>query len=96
MHLRKGLLADVAGAFLVQAGPFVEVFRLRWFQPQRREDGRAALDAQARLLDGLAVVLLRGFPLGAPEGLRHLDEIVALGLGDEPGEASAARDVVPA
>jgi hypothetical protein len=39
MHLGKGLLADVAVAFLVEAGPVVEVVGLRRFQPQRREDG---------------------------------------------------------
>ena len=86
MHLRKGLLADVAIALLVEAGPLVEVFRLRRFEPQRREDRRAALHAQARLLDGLAVMLLRGFAFGAAKGLRHPDEIVALGFCDEAGE----------
>ena len=31
-------------------------------------------------------MLLRGFPFGASKGLRHPDEIVALGFCDEPGE----------
>ena len=37
-------------------------------------------------------MLLRGFPFGASKGLRHPDEIVALGLCDEPsqGEQLAA------
>ena len=86
MHLRERLLADVAIAFLVQARPLVEVFRLRRFEPQRREDWRAALHAQPGLLDRLAVLLLRRFALGAPKSLRHPDEVVALGLRDEPGE----------
>ena len=51
MHLRERLLADVAVAFLVQARPLVEVFRLRRLEPQRRKYRRAALDAQPGLLD---------------------------------------------
>ena len=86
MHLGEGLLADVAIALLVEAGPLIEVFRLRRLEPQRGEHSAAALNPQARLLDGLAVMLLRGFAFGAAEGLRHLDEIVALGLCDETGE----------
>ncbi len=31
-------------------------------------------------------MLLRGFPFGPSKGLRHSDQIVALGLCDEPGE----------
>jgi hypothetical protein len=31
-------------------------------------------------------MLLRGFPLGASEGLRHSDEVVTFGLCDEPGK----------
>ena len=31
-------------------------------------------------------MLLRGFPFGASKGLRHSDEIVALGLCYEAGE----------
>jgi hypothetical protein len=44
------------------------------------------------LLDGLAIMLLRGFPLGAPEGLRHFDESVLFGLGHQSceGEQLAA------
>jgi hypothetical protein len=45
-----------------------------------------ALNAQPGLLDGLAVMFLGRFPFRASEGFRHPDEIVALGLGDEPGE----------
>ena len=31
-------------------------------------------------------MFLRGFAFGAAKGLRHPDEIVTLGLCDEPGE----------
>jgi hypothetical protein len=86
MNLRKRLFADITIALPIQTGPFVEVFRLRRFEPQRREDRCASLDAQARLFDRLAILLLRGFPLGAAKGFCHLDEIVAFGLRDEPGE----------
>ena len=86
VHLREGLLADVAVAFLVEARPLIGVVRLRRLEPQRREQRGAALDAQPCLLDRLAILFLRGFPLGAPKSLRHPHEIVALGLCDEPGE----------
>ena len=86
MHLCKGLLADVAVTLLMEVGPLIEVFRLRRFQPQRGKHFFTALNAQPCLLDGLAVVLLRGFAFGASKGLRHFDEIVTLGFCDEPGE----------
>ena len=79
--------AGSGGRTTGKARPLLALFRFRWLEPQRREHRRAALNAQARLLDGLAVLLLRGFAFGAPEGLRHLHEIVALGLGDEAGES---------
>lgn len=64
----------------------IEVFRLGPLQPERGVHRGAALDAQTRLLDDLAVVLLHGFALRSSEGLSHLDQLVPLGLRHQAGE----------
>ncbi len=86
MRLGKGLLAYVAGALLAQFGSIRRASRGRRLEPQGRIDRCTPLSTQTRLLDDLAIVLLLGCTLGAPEGLRHPHQIVAFGLGDEAGE----------
>jgi hypothetical protein len=45
------------------------------------------LHTQSGLLDGLAIMFLRGFALRASKRLRHPDEVVALGFRDQPGQS---------
>jgi hypothetical protein len=78
----------------MQARALIEAFRLRRFQPQRCKHWRAALNAQPGLLDRFAVMRLRGFPFGAPKRLRHPDEIVALGLGNQTREREQLATLV--
>src|SRR6185437_6128914 len=86
MHLHKGLFADVADSLLIELRAVIEIFGLGRLEPQGRVLGRAALNTQPRLLDDLAVPLSRGFALGAPEGLGHLDQVVALRLRHQSGQ----------
>ena len=86
MHARERLLADVAGALLVESRTRVGVAASRRRQPQRRVGLGAALDPQARLLDREPVRGLGCVPLRAPERLRHLHEVVALRLRHEASQ----------
>ena len=86
MHLRKRLLADVAGALLAELGAVIDALRFRPLEPQRRIHCGAALDAQACLFDDLAVMRLGGLALGAPKCFRHSRHIVPFGLCDQTGE----------
>ena len=86
MHLCKGLLADVAGALLMELGAIVRSFGLRRLEPERCIHCGAALDAQPRRREHLPVMLLRGLALGASKRLRHLHQVVPLGFCDQAGE----------
>ena len=77
MHFRKGLLADVAGARLMELGAIVGeavaggMLGLRRLEPERRIFRGAALDAQARRREHFPVVFLRRFALGTAKCLCH-------------------------
>jgi len=86
MHSRKGLFAHVAGEFLMQHGANIRMFGIWALEPERCVNCGAALDAQPCLLEEPPVVVLRGLALGAPKCLRHLHQIVPLGLCDESRE----------
>ena len=92
MHFRKGLLADVAGARLMELGAIIGeavpggMLGLRRLQPKRRIFRGAALHAQARRRQHFPVMFLCRFPLGTPKCLCHLHQIVPLRLRDEAGE----------
>ncbi len=86
MHDREGLLADVAVALLDKCGAGLGRVRLRPLEPERRIDLGAPLQAQARPLNDAAVMFLGDLALGAPKAFEHSRHIVALRLGDEPGE----------
>jgi hypothetical protein len=70
----------------MQFRPIVEPFGLWRLEPERRIHRGTALDAQARLIDHLAVELLRGRALRTPKCPRHLHQVVPLRLRDEAGE----------
>ena len=86
MHLREGLFADVAGAFLIQCRLLAQVLGTRWLEPKRRVHGGFALDAQPRLFDHLAIVLFAGRPIGLAKRLGHFHQVMALGLCHQPRE----------